>query len=360
MLNYIFWNVSPEMFTSGNFSIRWYGALFAVSFLLGYYVLSRIFSKEGLAPKLVDKLTIYVFLGTIIGLRLGHCLFYEPSYYLAHPLEILKVWKGGLASHGAAIGILIALFLFARKTKKNYLWLLDRIVIIVILVGTFIRVGNLMNSEIIGAPTSSKHAFLFVNAFDRSLTHSEPELIHYTKLKQTGEDTVVDGVTLTKLNAEIGFEAKKIDNKSITAFLNEQVFPAVKTDEDLRENFKLLQQPDVSFKKNPKTLIAAFEIYAIPRHPSQIYESASYFIMFLIMLWLYRKKRATMPNGYLFSIFLIMLWSFRFIIEYFKEAQVPFEHSLPLFMGQLLSIPFIILGVVMLVLVLRNKKKQTL
>lgn len=162
ILGAITWDVRPEIFTIGNLQIRWYGLLFACAFLFGYLIMNRLFKKEKLPADLLDKLTIYMAIGTIIGARLGHCLFYEPEYYLKNPVEILKIWRGGLASHGAAIGILLALYLFVRKHKKPFIWILDRIVIVVALGGACIRLGNLMNSEIYGVETSLPWGFIFV------------------------------------------------------------------------------------------------------------------------------------------------------------------------------------------------------
>ncbi|MGM0667093.1 MAG: prolipoprotein diacylglyceryl transferase [Bacteroidota bacterium] len=158
----ITWDVNPEIFRIGNFAPRWYGVLFASGFLFGYFIFKKIFRNEGLKDEMLDRLTIYVAIGTIIGARLGHCLFYEPSYYLSNPIEILKIWQGGLASHGAAIGILLALWLFVRKEKKPYMWILDRIVIVVALGGAMIRLGNLMNSEIYGVETTLPWGFVFL------------------------------------------------------------------------------------------------------------------------------------------------------------------------------------------------------
>jgi phosphatidylglycerol:prolipoprotein diacylglycerol transferase len=156
------WNVNPEILRIGSFAIRWYGLLFASSFLFGYIIMHRIFKNENLAEGVLDRLTVYMAIGVIVGARLGHCLFYEPGYYLSHPLEILKIWHGGLASHGAAIGILIALWFFCRKEKKDYTWIIDRIAIVVALSGFFIRMGNLMNSEIYGVETTVPWGFVFL------------------------------------------------------------------------------------------------------------------------------------------------------------------------------------------------------
>ncbi len=156
------WDVNPEIFRVGSFAVRWYGLLFASSFVVGYFIMEKIFKNENLSIEVLDRLTIYMAVGTIVGARLGHCLFYEPSYYLSHPLEILMIWHGGLASHGAAIGILTAIWLFARKEKKDYTWVLDRIAIVVALSGFFIRMGNLMNSEIYGIETTVPWGFVFL------------------------------------------------------------------------------------------------------------------------------------------------------------------------------------------------------
>ena len=146
----IFWNVSPEIVKLGPISLRWYGLLFASTFIFGYLILNKIYSLEKKPLADLEQLSIYVILGTVIGARLGHCLFYDPVYYLSNPIEILKVWQGGLASHGAAIGILTAIYLLTKKQKdKSMLWILDRLVIVVALGGALIRLGNLFNSEII-------------------------------------------------------------------------------------------------------------------------------------------------------------------------------------------------------------------
>ncbi len=176
MLDYIVWNVRPEIFTLpasipiiGGFSIRWYGLLFALSFILGYLMMQKFFKKERISEKLLDELSTYMVISTIIGARLGHVFFYEPEYFLAHPLEILQIWHGGLASHGAAVGILIGLYIFARKNHLPFLWVMDRVVIPVALAGFFIRTGNLMNSEIFGYPTTLPWGFIFVRSSDPAL-----------------------------------------------------------------------------------------------------------------------------------------------------------------------------------------------
>ena len=170
-LQIIPWNVEPEIFRIGNFAVRWYGLLFASGFVFGYYIMKKIFKNEGFGDATLDRLTVYVAIGTIVGARLGHCLFYEPEYYLARPLEILKIWHGGLASHGAAIGILLSLWLFVRKERKPFIWAIDRVVIVVALAGALIRLGNLMNSEIYGVETTLPWGFVFLQNGETAPKH---------------------------------------------------------------------------------------------------------------------------------------------------------------------------------------------
>ena len=260
ILDAIVWNVKPEIFSIGSLSIRYYGLLFALGFVFGYIIMNYIFKKEGIPQGVLDTLTTYMVIATVVGARLGHCLFYEPEYYLAHPIDILKVWEGGLASHGAGVGIIFSLWLFSRKTKKPLLWILDRIVIVVALAGFFIRMGNLMNSEIYGIQTDLPWGFIF---------ERRDELV--------------------------------------------------------------------------------------PKHPTQIYEALFYLVIFLVLFFIYRKKGVKIQQGLLFGLFLVTLFSVRFLIEFIKEPQVGFEENMVLNMGQILSIPFIILGIYMLI---RSQKKK--
>ena len=169
ILQFIQWNPSPEIFSIGPVTVRWYGLLFASGFVIGYFLMLKFFKKEGVSVALLDKLTTFMVVATVVGARLGHCLFYEPDVYLSDPIRILKIWEGGLASHGAGIAIIIALYYFSKKTKKPMLWVLDRIVVVTALAGFFIRMGNLMNSEIIGKATEASWGFLFLNHYDAAV-----------------------------------------------------------------------------------------------------------------------------------------------------------------------------------------------
>ena len=270
----ITWDVDPWLFKIGdNFGVRWYGLLFACAFLFGYIIFQKFFKKEGFSSELLDQLTLYIAVGTVIGARLGHCLFYDADYYLKNPIEILMIWKGGLASHGAAIGILLALFLYVRKYKFSFLWLIDRISVVTALGGAFIRLGNLMNSEIYGRPTKLPWGFRFIK--DRS-----------------------------------------------------------------RINFYDTDTGELLGKH-------------LPCHPTQLYEALSYLIIFLILFYIIRKYGDKIKNGLIFSIFLITLFTARFFIEYLKFEQSEFEinmiSNIHMNMGQLLSLPFIALGIILLI-----------
>lgn len=175
-LNFINWNPSPEIFTIPgiDWPVRWYGLMWALAFIASHFFMNRIFKAEKRTDKALDTLTLYIILGTVLGARLGHCLFYGPWFdeelangaiiegYLSHPLNILKVYEGGLASHGGALGILTAMILYCRKEKESWIWLFDRLVVVVPLAAMCIRLGNLINSEIIGKVTDVPWAFIFV------------------------------------------------------------------------------------------------------------------------------------------------------------------------------------------------------
>src|SRR5574344_838317 len=259
----VIWNVSPELIKIGSLSIRWYGILFALAFVVSYILMKKVFVKEGVSNYFLDKLNIYMFVGVLVGARLGHCLFYEPSYYLAHPIEMFLpinaegkfIGYQGLASHGAAIGILIASWLYCRKTRIPFMWLLDRLIIAVCFAGAAIRLGNLMNSEIYGVPTQMPWGFVFLR-----------------------------------------------DGQSVAC------------------------------------------------HPTQLYEAICYIILGLSLYFGFMKSNGKQRQGKMFGIFLIGLFLARFLIEFLKNPQEVWEQTLPLDMGQWLSVPFIIAGVIILVL----------
>jgi phosphatidylglycerol---prolipoprotein diacylglyceryl transferase len=260
ILNYINWNADPEIINVFGISIRYYGLLFVSGLILCIFLLGWIYKRESIPAENLEKLSIYSMIGILVGARLGHCLFYEPSYFLSHPLEMILpitfppdggikfTGYQGLASHGGVLGLLIALYIYSRKTNHAMIDTLDLIAVVSGLSFGFIRLGNFMNSEIIGNPTTLPWGVIF----------------------------------------------ERVDN--------------------------------------------------IPRHPTQLYEAISYFIIFAFMMLLYKKMRARLKNGFLFGLGAVLFFTARLLIEFLKENQVGFEDKMTLNMGQLLSLPFIAVG----------------
>jgi prolipoprotein diacylglyceryl transferase len=358
-LGYVIWDATPQLIDLGRFEIRYYSLLFALGFITGYIILLRIFRKQGLQVELLDRLTVYMVISTIIGARVGHCLFYEFDYYSRHPLEIILPWRGtigsdfeftgfqGLASHGAAIGILIGIYLFARKTKSSYLWTMDMIVMVTALAGTFIRLGNLMNSEIYGNPTKSNYGFVFTHDLTRVLTEKYKGTIQHVDYNKAETDGLQyqQGVPL---QISIGF-ARQVKDENRAREFGDVLLPGDLARYDLDGNVFLLPGDSLqySIERKDKRLVLNALIGGLPRYPSQIYEAVSYFIIFLILAGLFYALGERLRNGYIFGMFLFLVFAARFFIEFLKQNQETFEDGMSFNMGQLLSIPFAIAGLVL-------------
>lgn len=263
LLNFITWTADPVFLHLGPLAIRWYGLFWALGIYATLLITQKIFKHEKLPEAWIDKLFLYTVIGTIIGARLGHCIFYGWEHYSANPIEILYIWQGGLASHGGAIGIAVAIFLYNKNvSKKGYIWVMDRLLIGVTLCAASIRLGNLMNSEIYGNATTLPWGFYFPR------------------------DSQWDGAA---------------------------------------------------------------------HHPTQIYEMLAYISVFALTWWLYWKKDAIKKPGLIFGAFLVSMFGARFTLEFIKLNQEAFESGMILNMGQILSIPFIVWGVLLL---FRSLKKQ--
>jgi len=274
ILNYIHWNPDPEIVNIFGISIRYYGLLFVGGLILCIYILGWIFKREKIPSENLERLSIYGMIGILAGARLGHCLFYEPSYYFSHPLEMILpinflpdggikfIGYQGLASHGGVLGLLIALYFYSRKTKHSMIDTIDLIAVVAGLSFGFIRLGNFMNSEIIGIPTTKPWGVIF----------------------------------------------ERVDN--------------------------------------------------VPRHPAQLYEAISYFIIFTIMMILYKKMRDRLKNGFFFGLATVLFFTARFIIEFVKENQVGFEDGMTYNMGQLLSLPYLVVGIGFIIYGLRRTKSS--
>ena len=276
MLLEITWTFDPTMFSIGSKEIRWYTLMFLIGFIIGYKIVKQMWKRENLDMEWLDPLLWYTFLGMLIGARLGHCLFYDPDYYLAHPIEILKMWNGGLASHGGTLGIIIAIYFYSKKVShKNMLWTFDKLVVPTGLAAALIRIGNLLNHEIYGHPTDLPWGFRFII------------------------------------------------------------------------NIHEWQQ-------------GATPIFTAPCHPTAIYEAICYLITFALCMWLYFKKDAWKKEGLIFGFFLICIFTARFFIEFLKNIQEPFEVSMSLKMGQILSIPFVLAGIFFVIRAIKIKRSNSI
>jgi len=251
-MDYLIWDFDPVLTSFKHIRIHWYGAMFALALLSNYILMHWIYWRELGKTEDVDRLLWYCIAGTVFGARLGHVFFYNPSYYFTEPQKIFAIWEGGLASHGAVIGVLIALYLYQRKASFNYLWILDRAAMASALSGCLIRIGNFLNSEIIGTASNAPWAVIF----------------------------------------------KRLDN--------------------------------------------------IPRHPVQLYEAISYLGIFLFLLILYKKSNTFDLKGRLCAWWLILVFSSRFILEIFKVKLASYDTLLWLSTGQMLSIPFVLIGLYLL------------
>lgn len=361
ILTYILWDVSPEIINFGFVTLRWYGLLFASGFIIGQYVFANIFKIEGKPEKDLEKLMIYMVVATVVGARLGHCFFYQPEYFLAHPIEILYVWEGGLASHGAGIGIILALYLYSRnRAGQSFWWVMDRMVIVVALGGALIRTGNLMNSEIIGKPTNISSAFVFSYKLDESLARTNQGFAYSQKSFSTNKkDTVVNGTTLTPLKVKLYFEKRKTEATEVELFLKNNLALIINNQgAEVNEHYRVFGNSlPIQINQESKYIIATCELYAIPRHPAQLYEAISCLLLFAFLLWLYYQRKGQTPEGQLFAIFMIVCFGLRFVYEFLKESQVPFEDTMTLNMGQILSIPAVLIGFIALFLAKTRKEK---
>jgi phosphatidylglycerol---prolipoprotein diacylglyceryl transferase len=279
------WDVSPEII-EGYKTPNWYGLLFVSGLIIGYFLMKKVFKKEKISDEVLDKLVMYMVLATIVGARLGHVFFYGPYFdkitpdglviergYFSHPLDILKVWEGGLASHGGAIVIAFALWYFSKKViQKPIIWILDRIAPSIAIAAAFIRLGNLANSEIVGNETSVAWGF---------------------------------------------------------KFMRNDCYPPF----------------DCSWVDIPT------------RHPAQLYESISYIIIFLVLVFLFWKKEAWKKQGMIFGLFLTLLFTARFLVEFVKLGQTERDASMFINTGQMLSIPFILVGLYLFFKALSKKEE---
>lgn len=350
-LTYIVWDPNPAVF-SGFDRLRWYSLLFALGFIISQQVMVYFFKKEGQDERLVDKLTIYMVLATILGARLGHVLFYEPEKYLSNPIDILKVWEGGLASHGAAIAILFALWLYAKRTPgQSYLWVVDRIVIVTAMTGALIRVGNLMNSEIGGKDTGTDSGIVYARDAEEILESLKVPIASIEAYKPSDRDAELQGNGIVPVNFELVISKGNFSKEDLEGILAQDIKYAFTRFNSSKEYLAEPVETPLNFEmlERPGDYLVTVKTFGRAKYPTQIYEAASYFVIFLILLGLWVKFKSRLPDGLLLGMFLISVFGMRFVWEFFKEVQVDFEQTMQFNMGQLLSIPLVAIGIVLVV-----------
>ncbi len=381
ILSFFIWEAMPELFTFPDFipllggrPVRYYGLLFALGFLISQQILFYIYRKEGKPEKDVETLTIVMVIATVLGARLGHVFFYEPEKYLANPIDILKIHEGGLASHGAAFGILFALWIYSRyrikigwtsfsakrikRPGQNYFQVVDRIVIVVALTGCLIRFGNFMNSEIYGKPTHSDYGTVFaknvVEYFeDPSMIIEEVDLRKDPTRQPTAEG-------YQPIEIELTFKVSPVNTKEYVESEFRDYFQQRLTRQTyFNEHIYVPEGEPMPYTVTQKgmQMVAVADVYGITRHPTQLYESATSLMIFVLLFLIWRRLQNDTPPGLLLGIFLVLLFGLRFVHELFKENQVAFEEEMQYNMGQILSIPLILAGIIILIRALMLSKK---
>lgn len=355
----ITWAVNEGIPLFGDYSLRWYSLLFALGFILGFRIMLRYFKEEGIPEKMLDTMLIYTVVATIVGARLGHVFFYGWDQYQHDLVSILYVWEGGLASHGAAVALIIAMGFLAKlfapyfspevDNTRRALWLLDRLVITVALAGCFIRLGNWMNSEIYGKIENSSMETVFAEHVEDRLETFMSKYIVAAEMTPLNRSETVGDITYPMYKLEI--EGRMITNGADV--LRDTVAAIKNVLESKPEDMNAMVPAGTEISINPQTGWMEMEVYGVPRHPTQIYEATGYLIIFVILYFLFRNPKLKYRNGFFLGAFLILIFGFRFGIEYLKEIQDTFEADWELNQGQRLSIPLVIAGVVLL---LRNQQ----
>jgi phosphatidylglycerol---prolipoprotein diacylglyceryl transferase len=335
------WDVSKG-FGAFGISLRFYQLFFAAGFFVGFYIMNGFFKKEGVPKDTLDKLLTYMVFATILGARLGHVFFYQWDYYSENPIEIFKVWEGGLASHGAAIAIIIALYIFSKKvTHKSPLWILDKVVITVALAACFIRLGNMFNSEIYGNITNAPTETVFLDLSREVLNNYWEDEVQFIEFEKSTQRIQTDSLSYPVYSMTTEFSSGLTKEQVSEILVNQASYLNMFPNES--KNIIVQNPSNFELELNQNHWIAQRDVLGVPRHPTQLYESFAYLIIFILLFALYQKGYWK-KQGLLFGLFLITVFGFRFYIEYFKVVQVVSEKGLDLNFGQRLSIPLVLIG----------------
>lgn len=328
----------------GFFTLRYYSLLFAGGFFAGYFIIRKILLHDKKPESWLDSLVTYMVIATVLGARLGHVFFYEWEYYKEHPGKILAVWEGGLASHGAAIAIIIALIIYSKKiTKTSPLWILDRIVIVVALAGAFIRTGNMMNSEIYGKPANSAIETVYTNPVRETLLSAYGDRITDVAFTPAHKSLETDSLTYPLYDMTVTFVAG-YDPNVAEAFVERYIASFLNNDKPDDQNILVASETEAQLVDNTGATSVTMQVLGVPRYPTQIIEALAYLIVFLLLYFLYWKTDRAAYRGFLFGTFLVTVFGFRFMVEFLKANQVAFEANMNLNMGQWLSVPLVLAG----------------
>ena len=381
MLNFI-WDVSPEIFKIGSLPIRWYGLLFVTGFILSQKIGEYMYKTEGKPTEDVEKIVLYIMFGTLIGARLGHMIFYQPMDLIKNPIEALLpiqiypefkfVGYRGLASHGALVGIIVSIFLYTnfhisfkfpfkfkikrekRRNNQTYLWITSLAAICIAMAGGFIRLGNLMNSEIYGKPTYSLYGVLFANEIKEPIEMSN-DIVDNVKINKTKIE--IDNKTYIPIDINITFKKSQLDEVVLKKFIENNIKYSLSMGYRVSDHVyeKLLKPLNYSLSKDSQGRFKAIiKTYGKLRHPSQLYEAITCFILFFILFGIWRYRWKTLKLGYLQAIFLFYIFGLRFIYEFYKEsARMPGMPSLS--RPHILSIGAIIIGILFIIFAQKPK-----
>ena len=345
-LTYILWDVDPAIVEVFGRELRWYGLLFGMGLYLSIWLSHAMMRHGSLLPAAasLDALFFRVFLGTLLGARLGHVLFYDPTFYLSHPLEILYIHKGGLASHGGVVGVFIAIWAFARRYKIPLAKIFDYASVVLPLAFFFIRMANLANSEIYGHVTTAPHGFVFCQSASKQIRkHLKAEKVSFAYTNRLPETDYVP------LKLDIQY-AGLMKEKALNDHISKRL-PLLLSRRSVSDHMVYPKNapPPTPYKKAGKTHVEAYA-YAKPRHPTQLYEGLGYLLLSASLFAVWWRRRAWFLNavGTPFAMTLVLGSSIRFLVEFWKVPQESFQHSLLLNVGQILTLPFLVAGVYLL------------
>ncbi|MEY4477883.1 MAG: hypothetical protein RL276_188 [Bacteroidota bacterium] len=356
MLATITW-VADRGIELGPLFVRYYQVFFFLGFFFGYRWMKKVFVKEGVDLSILDALLSTMVVATVVGARLGHVFFYDWGYYREHVAEIFMPWKGGLASHGAAVSIVLAMLWFGQKylkpIGKSSLWMLDRVVITVALAGAFIRLGNFTNSEIYGQPQNSALETVFVRNITDYVERYFARDVAEVQYVATGNHLQTDSLKLPEYELRFTPTANaSLDG--VQSMVELYLEPLVNRQTTDNRHLYLPQDQLVREEGGAYVLTA----YGIPRAPSQLYEALAYALIYVLLLVLFQRGAAA-REGQIFGVFLTAVFGFRFVIEFIKANQKDFESGMDWNMGQWLSIPLVVAGLFFLVRSLKTPKSAS-